>query len=160
MVAAPVLNGKRGGEVEYGVGKLTTLSNRAEVDRRTGIDGEGRSSMGSVMAAAAGRPDFGREWLNRAHGGAGQVRGEARELGARRNRAGAARGGWSNAGGGLCSLCSARARRRRRRGGENDVGRRERIRTVHGGRGSPAHATRGVAGVGRGMGVGEHSVAQ
>ena len=112
------------------------------------------------MAAGDGEHDSAGERPNRARGGAGQVRGEARELGARRNRAGAARGGRSNAGGGLCSLGSARARRRRRRGGENDVGRREWIRTVHRGRGSPAQATRGVTGAGRGMGVGEHSVAQ
>ena len=112
------------------------------------------------MAAGDGERDSAGQWLNRGRGGAGQVRGEDRELGVRRIRAGAARGGRSNAGDGLCSLCSARARRRRRRGGENDVGRRERIRTVHGGRGLPAHATRGVTGVDHGMGVGEHSVAQ
>ena len=112
------------------------------------------------MAAGGLKLDPAGFGLNRARGGVEQVRCEARELGARRIRAGAARGGRSNAGGGLCSLCSARARRRRRRGGENDVGRRERIRTVHGGRGSPAHATRGVTGVGRGMGVGENSDAQ
>ena len=51
VVAAPVLNGKRGGEVEYGVGKLTTLSNRAEVDRRTGIDGGAELRRGAAMAA-------------------------------------------------------------------------------------------------------------
>ena len=94
------------------MGKLTTLSNRAEVDRRTGINREGRSSAGSVMVAATGRPDFDREWLNRARGWVEELRGEAAQLGARGIEAGWRGVAGATSGGSSVHALLARARGR------------------------------------------------
>ena len=86
------------------MGKLTTLSNRAEVDWRTGIDGEWRSSAGSVMVATAGRPNFGRETAQSRSGREEWKWGDERVAGAAPAAA-------------LLELSSTRTRGRRKGGG-------------------------------------------
>ena len=90
-------------------------SNRAEVDWGMGIDGEGRSSAGSLMVATAGRPDFGRERVNRAQGWVEEGEGEVREVGVCGNE-GAARGGRHERRRRLCSSSVQREREEERGG--------------------------------------------
>ena len=70
-------------KVEGVAGKLTEGSIRAEEGRKGVVDGEGRSSVWLAMAAAAGVPDSAVVGLDRARGGAEEVRGEMQWLGAR-----------------------------------------------------------------------------
>ena len=86
-----------------------------------GIDGEGRSSAGSLMAAAAGSPNFGREWVNRAQGWVEDGEGEWREVGARGNELGRRGAVGTNAGGGsVRARCNVSARKKGE--GENGHG--------------------------------------
>ena len=73
-------NGERAGEVEWTTGKLTTSSNRAEKGLRWFVDGRAELRWRTSMAAGGLELDPAGFGLNRARGGAEQVRGEAREL--------------------------------------------------------------------------------
>ena len=103
------------------MGKLIGRSNRAEVDRGTVIDGEGQILAGSLMAAAAGRLNFGRERVNRAQGWVKEGEGEVREVGVCGNELGRRGAVGTNAGGGsVRARCNVSARKKGE--GENGHG--------------------------------------
>jgi hypothetical protein len=143
--AAPVSRGKGAGEHEGLAGKLTTGSNRAEDGRRVEIGVEGGAPAMMAMAAGGLELDSAGVGLNRARGWLEEVKGEARELGARRIRSGQRGDGRHDE---LCSRrLGVRARKEKRMEGRSFLCSR-RIRAVRGGRGSPRCSTRGeLAGV-------------
>ena len=90
--------------------ELTVGSIWAKEGRKGVVDGEGRSSARLAMAAVAGMPDSAVVGLDRARGGAEEVWGQAREVGARRIELRRRRLAGARLGGGLLVLCVAAAR--------------------------------------------------
>ena len=77
------MSGKKAGEEEESVRKLTTSSNRAEKGLKVGLDERRPSSVRTTMVAGDDGLDWAARRLNRARGGATEVEGEVARLGAR-----------------------------------------------------------------------------
>jgi hypothetical protein len=85
---APESEGE-GFEKDEGVtGELTEGSVQVEEGRERGLDGEGRSSGGGNGGRGGTGADSAEDWLERARDGAEEVESKARDVGARRIRAG------------------------------------------------------------------------
>jgi len=80
---APESSGEEVGEGEEVAAELTVGSIWAEKSRERELDGEGRSSTERQWRTAVCALDSAGGGLNRASGGAEELRGETREVGAR-----------------------------------------------------------------------------
>jgi len=87
---------------------------RGEIDERSGAPAR------LAMAAGDGGLDSAAKRLNRARGGAEQVRGEAAQLGAQRNEAARRATAGARPGDKLCSVWLSVSARKEKRGGEMD----------------------------------------
>ena len=101
--AAAESEGEKVGEEEEMARNLTVRPNRAKEGRERELDERGEASGGNNGGRGGLDADLAGEWLNRAQEGVVELRGEAREVGARRIEA-----EWRGSAGGTSTASSTR----------------------------------------------------